>query len=146
MLNGFNGRFDQRGVEDIDDLAHKLIPLDGRDRLILPLATNALRNTPPLGGVFRDFRLSGDGAEENTVDLKVNGATPFVDAARILALAGERNGVAFTVETTVVRPVWAKRPRGRWRPRAPRSRSSTCRKRRARPWQPRSAACSATAT
>uniref|UniRef100_UPI0035AEFF7E M20/M25/M40 family metallo-hydrolase n=1 Tax=Paenirhodobacter enshiensis TaxID=1105367 RepID=UPI0035AEFF7E len=27
--------------------------------------------------------------------------------ARTLALAGERNGVAFTVETTVVRPVWA---------------------------------------
>ncbi|MBP7003171.1 DUF294 nucleotidyltransferase-like domain-containing protein [Amaricoccus sp.] len=57
------------------------------------MAANALRNAPPLGGVFRDFRLSGDGAEENTLDLKVNGATPFVDAARILALG---RGVAAT--------------------------------------------------
>lgn len=61
------------------------------------MASNALRNAPPLGGVFRDFRLSGAGAEENTLDLKVNGVTPFVDAARILALGrgiGETNTVA----------------------------------------------------
>ncbi len=61
------------------------------------MAANALRNAPPLGGVFRDFRLSGAGAEENTLDLKVNGVTPFVDAARILALGrrvGETNTVA----------------------------------------------------
>lgn len=57
------------------------------------MAGNALRNTPPLGGVFRDFRLSGAGAEENTLDLKANGVTPFVDAARILALG---RGVAAT--------------------------------------------------
>jgi CBS domain-containing protein len=56
------------------------------------LAANALRNSPPLG-VFRDFRLSGSGAEANTVDLKVNGVTPFIDAARIFALA---RGVAAT--------------------------------------------------
>lgn len=61
------------------------------------MAVNALRNAPPLGGVFRDFRLSGDGEEARTIDLKVNGATPFVDAARILALGrrvGETNTVA----------------------------------------------------
>ncbi|MCB1364815.1 MAG: histidine kinase, partial [Rhodobacteraceae bacterium] len=47
---------------------------------------NALQNTPPLG-LFRDFRLSGKGEESNTLDLKLNGVAPFIDAARILALA-----------------------------------------------------------
>lgn len=60
------------------------------------MAANALRNAPPLGGVFREFRLSGAGAEENTLDLKVNGVTPFVDAARIFAL-GRRVGATNTV-------------------------------------------------
>ncbi len=40
-------------------------------------------------GMFRDFRLSGTGAEANTIDLKLNGVTPFVDAARIMALANK---------------------------------------------------------
>jgi CBS domain-containing protein len=50
------------------------------------MAGNALRNAPPLG-TFRDFRLSGAGDEQRTIDLKLNGVTPFVDAARILALS-----------------------------------------------------------
>lgn len=60
------------------------------------MAANALRNGPPLGGMFRDFRLSGAGAEADTIDLKANGVTPFVDAARILAL-GQRIGATSTV-------------------------------------------------
>jgi CBS domain-containing protein len=52
------------------------------------MAANALRNAPPLG-FFRDFRLSGKGEEQNTIDLKINGATPFVDAARIFALGAK---------------------------------------------------------
>ncbi len=51
------------------------------------MAENALRNTPPLGGFFRDFRLSGQGEQSNTVDLKLNGVAIFIDAARIWALA-----------------------------------------------------------
>ena len=50
------------------------------------MAANAMRNTPPLG-MIRDFRLSGKGEEANTLDLKVNGVTLFIDAARILSLA-----------------------------------------------------------
>jgi CBS domain-containing protein len=46
------------------------------------MAANALNNKPPLG-VVRDF-VVGKG---NTLDLKVNGITPFVDAARIFGLA-----------------------------------------------------------
>lgn len=59
------------------------------------MAANALRNGPPLG-VFRDFKLSGAGADANTIDLKLNGVTPFVDAARILAL-GKKVGATNTV-------------------------------------------------
>ncbi len=45
------------------------------------MAENAMRNRPPLG-VVRDFVLG----KENTLDLKLNGITPFVDAARIFSL------------------------------------------------------------
>jgi len=55
-------------------------------RFLHQMAGNALRNRPPLG-VVRDFVLSEDDAHPNTIDLKLNGATPFVDAARIFALA-----------------------------------------------------------
>jgi CBS domain-containing protein len=51
-------------------------------RFLHQLAVNALRNRPPLG-MMRDF-VTG---EDNTIDLKLNGITPFVDAARIFSLA-----------------------------------------------------------
>ena len=50
------------------------------------MAENALQNRPPLG-VVRDFTLTTDSAHPNTIDLKVNGATLFIDAARVCALA-----------------------------------------------------------
>ncbi|HMM46894.1 MAG TPA: DUF294 nucleotidyltransferase-like domain-containing protein [Thiobacillaceae bacterium] len=55
-------------------------------RFLHQMAGNALRNRPPLG-LVRDFVLSSDDAHPNTLDLKLNGATPFVDAARIFTLA-----------------------------------------------------------
>lgn len=51
-------------------------------RFLHMMAENALRNRPPLG-VVRDFVLG----KENKLDLKLNGITPFVDAARIFGLA-----------------------------------------------------------
>ena len=54
----------------------------GNQRFLHQMAANALRNRPPLGMV-RDF-VVGKG---NTLDLKMNGVTPFVDAARIFSLA-----------------------------------------------------------
>lgn len=51
-------------------------------RFLHLMAENALHNRPPLG-VVRDFVVG----KENTLDLKVNGITPFVDAARIFSLA-----------------------------------------------------------
>ncbi|WAC45682.1 DUF294 nucleotidyltransferase-like domain-containing protein [Pseudomonas sp. SL4(2022)] len=50
------------------------------------MAENALRQRPPVG-VFRDFVVARKGAEKDTLDLKVQGLTPFVDGARLLALA-----------------------------------------------------------
>ncbi|WP_335720492.1 putative nucleotidyltransferase substrate binding domain-containing protein [Pseudomonas brassicacearum] len=53
------------------------------------MAENALRHRPPVGR-FRDFVLSRKNGEKATLDLKVQGLTPFVDGARLLALA---NGI-----------------------------------------------------
>ncbi|MET1077114.1 MAG: putative nucleotidyltransferase substrate binding domain-containing protein [Pseudomonas sp.] len=50
------------------------------------LAANALRQSPPVGRL-RDFVVARKGAEKDTLDLKVQGLTPFVDGARLLALA-----------------------------------------------------------
>lgn len=50
------------------------------------MARNALAHRPPVG-LFRDFVTSRSGHEKNTLDLKIQGLTPFVDAARVLALA-----------------------------------------------------------
>ncbi len=61
-------------------------------RFLHLLAENALTNRPPLG-IVRDFAWPEDPAHPGAMDLKVNGATLFVDAARVLALAG---GVAAT--------------------------------------------------
>jgi CBS domain-containing protein len=50
------------------------------------MAENALRAKPPLG-LLRDFRPEDTGEFPGTLDLKGYGARPFVDGARILALA-----------------------------------------------------------
>lgn len=54
------------------------------------MAQNALMFRPPIGR-FRDFVLARSGAEKDTLDLKTQGLTPFVDGARVLALA---NGIS----------------------------------------------------
>ncbi|MFP4131181.1 MAG: putative nucleotidyltransferase substrate binding domain-containing protein [Thiohalospira sp.] len=50
------------------------------------MAENALRNRPPLG-LFGEIKRSAGGDGRPGVDLKVQGLAPFVDAARLLALA-----------------------------------------------------------
>ena len=56
------------------------------------MAENALRAKPPLG-FFGNFVVDKGGAHPKTIDLKAFGSRPFVDAARILALA---NGIGET--------------------------------------------------
>jgi CBS domain-containing protein len=55
-------------------------------RFLRQLAQNALLNQPPLG-LVRDFVVETEGEHANTIDLKLRGALPFVDGARLLALA-----------------------------------------------------------
>jgi len=67
----------------VDELREWLSRVVGdNSRFLHMMAENALRNRPPLG-VIRDFVLN----DSNRLDLKLNGITPFVDAARIFSLA-----------------------------------------------------------
>lgn len=79
--------FDFRPLWGVEALARELRDwlcqaAPKNSRFLHQMAVNALRNRPPLG-VVRDF-VTGEG---HTLDLKLNGITPFVDAARIYALA-----------------------------------------------------------
>jgi CBS domain-containing protein len=69
--------------------------IKGNRRFLKQMTLNALGNRPPLG-LVRDFVTDGEGETAGTLDLKINGATLFVDAARIFALA------AGIVDTTTV--------------------------------------------
>jgi CBS domain-containing protein len=83
--------FDLRPIWGSDALAERL-----RTRLLeasaerpvflRTMAETALRCQPPLG-TLRDFVLDRSGEFPRTLDLKSSGSRPFVDAARILALA-----------------------------------------------------------
>lgn len=55
-------------------------------RFLALMAENALERTPPLG-LFGGLVVASEGDGAGTLDLKLQGITPFVDAARVLALA-----------------------------------------------------------
>ncbi len=83
--------FDFRSLAGEAHLAEELRAwLNGRIKenrhFLKHMVRNALGNRPPLG-LVRDFVVDGEGDEANTIDLKFHGTTPFVDAARIFALA-----------------------------------------------------------
>jgi CBS domain-containing protein len=77
-----------------------------RSGFLLLMAQNALGNQPPLG-LVRDFVLASGGDHPGTLDLKVNGVQPFVESARIYALA---SGVA--ASNTLERIAGVARARG----------------------------------
>lgn len=68
------------------------------------MAANALRCQPPLG-IVRDFVYDRSKEYPHTIDLKMYGAWPFVDSARILALA---HGVPHTSTAQRLRAVMAR--------------------------------------
>lgn len=79
--------FDFRPLHGAENLAEALrtwlsVEVRKNSRFLHQLAVNALKNRPPLG-IVRDFVIG----EGHTIDLKLNGITPFVDAARIYSLA-----------------------------------------------------------
>lgn len=83
--------FDFRALEDNDAPVNELRSYvlercAANPRFLRQMAENALRNRPPLG-LMRDFVVPSSGAHPHTLDLKLQGTTPFVDGARLLALA-----------------------------------------------------------
>lgn len=80
---------DDQGCEQ---LRHSILDQVADNRLFQRMmADNALRQKPPVGR-FREFVLTRSGNDKAaTLDLKVQGLTPFVDGARLLALA---NGIS----------------------------------------------------
>lgn len=90
--------FDLRVVwgptEGCEQLRNDLLDLIEESTLFQRLmAANAMRHRPPIGR-FRDFVVTRKGNEKTAMlDLKEQGLTPFVDGARLLALA---NGVGAT--------------------------------------------------
>lgn len=76
--------------ELVDNLRTWLSPrVPGHDRFLRALAEQALTCEPPLGWMGR-FRYDGDKDFPHTLDLKLYGLRPFVDAARVWGLA---NGI-----------------------------------------------------
>ena len=64
-----------------------LLDITGHSRLFLRfMAENAVKAAPPLG-MIRDFVYDNNPEFPHTLDLKAFGTRPFVDAARIIALA-----------------------------------------------------------
>lgn len=86
------------GDEAPADQLHRFVAerIAANPRFLRQMAENMLRNTPPLG-LVREFVLESDGEHANTLDLKLRGTSPFVDCARLLALANnisETNTIA----------------------------------------------------
>jgi CBS domain-containing protein len=82
------------GDEDLSDtLRGWLLGVTrGATLFLRQMTENALQCQPPLG-LIRDFVFDGNKEFPHTIDLKMYGSRPFVDAARILSLA---NGVGQT--------------------------------------------------
>jgi CBS domain-containing protein len=82
--------FDFRPLYGFDSLSDALrdwvLDATRNAQLFLRLmAENALQCAPPLG-LIRDFVFDGNKEFPNTIDLKMYGSRPFVDAARLLSL------------------------------------------------------------
>lgn len=83
--------FDFRAVAGDTSLADALrawlnLAVPAHPLFLREMVLNALQTEPPLG-IFRDFVVKEDKDFPGTIDLKLYGARPFIDAARILALA-----------------------------------------------------------
>jgi CBS domain-containing protein len=88
--------FDFRHIHGDAELAEQLrlwlaAAVAGQPRFFHQMADNALQRTPPLG-FFRDFIVEDHKEHPSTLDIKLNGITLFVDAARVYALASGVTG------------------------------------------------------
>lgn len=83
--------FDLRPLHGSRELAEELADwlaqeASANSRFLFQMAANALQRDVPLG-VFRKFAVEKDGQYPGTIDLKINAATIFIDAARIYGLS-----------------------------------------------------------
>jgi CBS domain-containing protein len=83
--------FDLRPLSGARDLAQGLwdwlaVTASDNPRFLFQMTENALRRQAPLG-LLRDFVVEKGGEFAGTIDLKLNAATLFVDAARVFGLA-----------------------------------------------------------
>jgi CBS domain-containing protein len=83
--------FDLRPLYGAHDLAQTLdawlkVNVSDNPRFLFQMTENALRREAPLG-ILRDFVVEKSGEFAGTIDLKLNAATLFVDAARVYGLA-----------------------------------------------------------
>ncbi len=83
--------FDLRPIWGAESLAERLrdyllSETPGHSLFLRLMTENALDCQPPLG-MFRDFVYDGSKEFPHTLDLKLHGSRPFVDAARIFSLA-----------------------------------------------------------
>lgn len=82
--------FDYRRVYGKLDIEHALRPVieeGGKNGVFLArIAKNAMRQSPPLGGFFRDFAVEHDAEGHDVLDLKMRGTALIVDLARLFAL------------------------------------------------------------
>ncbi|MDF3883718.1 DUF294 nucleotidyltransferase-like domain-containing protein [Cupriavidus basilensis] len=83
--------FDLRSLHGAHDLAQALTDwladmAPDNPRFLYQMTENALRRKAPLG-LLRDFAVAKSGDFAGTIDLKLDAATLFVDAARIYGLA-----------------------------------------------------------
>ena len=85
-----------------DDIA---VRAKANERFLKQMSDNALRNRPPLSW-FGGFAGTDDASGHETIDLKMGGSVPFVDAARIYALA---SGVKTTHTVERLREAGVKR-------------------------------------
>ncbi|GAB3549496.1 hypothetical protein GCM10027343_31360 [Noviherbaspirillum agri] len=83
--------FDLRPLHGAHELAEELTDWLAREastnsRFLFQMAANALQRPVPLG-FFGRINVEKEGAQSGTIDLKLNAATLFIDAARIYGLA-----------------------------------------------------------
>ncbi|HJV75189.1 MAG TPA: DUF294 nucleotidyltransferase-like domain-containing protein [Noviherbaspirillum sp.] len=83
--------FDLRPLHGARELAEDLADWLAQEastnsRFLFQMAANSLHREVPLG-LFRKFTVEKEGQYQGTIDLKVNAATLFIDAARIYGLA-----------------------------------------------------------
>lgn len=95
------------GANELSDALREWLngSIKGNRLFLKRMAENALANRPPLG-LVRDFVVASGGAQAHTLDLKINGITPFVDTARIFALYAGVSGTGTATRLREAARAW----------------------------------------